>query len=259
MKKKLVFTKMHGIGNDFVLLDNRKQNIEITNSLVTALSNRHRGIGFDQLLVVDNSEIKGCDAAYRFFNPDGSQAEQCGNGQRCISHYLHSTDPTKTQFCLSGLAGKIESKILDNGEVQVNMGKVSSIDFVEINHQQCFQVDFGNPHLVTIIDDVDNCQLSDLNQQFTKSYNKGINFEVVEILAKDCIKIRVYERGTGETLACGSGACASVAALQSVGKLNNKVKVMLPGGNLVVEYLEPTNNLLLTGSATPVFTGEIKL
>ncbi len=257
MKKKFSFEKMHGIGNDFVLIDNRNQTIEITPNFVKSLSDRHTAIGFDQLLLVEDSDVEGCDAAYRFFNPDGSQAEQCGNGQRCISKYLHQQNPSKILFCLSGLAGLMHSEILGNGDVSVNMGEISSIETLMINNQKCFHVDFGNPHLVTVFDDVDNCQLSELNQQFTKNYVDGINFEVVEILTKDTIKIRVFERGTGETLACGSGACASVAALQSIGKLNNRVKVMLPGGNLVVEYQQSTNKLLLTGSATPVFTGEI--
>ena len=259
MKKTFSFKKMHGIGNDFALIDNRNQAIEITSNFVKFLSDRHTGIGFDQLLLVENSDVDGCDAAYRFFNPDGSQAEQCGNGQRCISKYLHQQDPTKIQFCLSGLAGTMYSEILENGDVSVNMGKISSIETLMINNQKCFQVDFGNPHLVTVIDDVDNCQLSELNKQFTKKYVNNINFEAVEIVANDTIKIRVFERGTGETQACGSGACASVAALQSIGKLGNRVKVMLPGGNLVVEYQSSTKNLLLTGPATHVFTGEIKL
>ncbi len=259
MKKTFSFEKMHGIGNDFVLIDNRNQAIEITSNFVKSLSDRHTGIGFDQLLLVENSNIEGCDAAYKFFNPDGSQAEQCGNGQRCISKYLHRQNSTNIRFCLSGLAGIMYSEILENGDVSVNMGNISSIEPLIINNQKCFHVDFGNPHLVTVIDDVDNCQLSELNKQFTKKYVKGINFEVVEIIANDAIKIRVFERGTGETLACGSGACASVAALQSIGKLNNRVKVMLPGGNLVVEYQSSTNNLLLTGPAIHVFTGEIKL
>ncbi|MCF6319647.1 MAG: diaminopimelate epimerase [Proteobacteria bacterium] len=259
MKKTVSFQKMHGIGNDFVLIDKRNQILEMTSNFVKSLSDRHTGIGFDQLLLVEDSDVEGCDAAYRFYNPDGSQAEQCGNGQRCISKYLHQLEPTKSQFCLSGLAGLMYSEILENGDVRVNMGQTSSIRGLVINDQICFQVDFGNPHLVNVVDNVDNCQLSTLNQQLTKSYVNGINFEVVEILANDTIKIRVFERGTGETLACGSGACASVAALQSIGKLNNRVKVMLPGGDLVVEYQPSTNNLLLTGSATHVFTGEIKL
>lgn len=257
MSDAIAFEKMHGIGNDFVLIDNRTQNINITPELVVFLGDRHKGIGFDQLLLVDSSEHENCDAAYRFYNPDGSQAEQCGNGQRCISHYLHRQNPQQTQFCLSGLAGLIHSQVLPNGEISVNMGKVSSIQAVSINHYACFQVDFGNPHLVLEVDNVKQCQLQELNVKFTKNYPQGINLEVVEIIARDCIKIRVFERGTGETLACGSGACASVAALQSVGKLDNRVKVMLPGGNLMVEYQAATENLILTGSATPVFTGEI--
>ena len=257
MSKSIVFEKMHGIGNDFVLIDNRVQKIEKPIDLAISLSDRHKGVGFDQLLFIDDSDIGDCDAAYRFFNPDGSQAEQCGNGQRCISKYLSLLEPSKSKFCLSGLAGLMHSEILDNGDIQVNMGQVSKIQAININKKTCFEVSFGNPHLVTTIEDVDGCHLLQLNQQFTKEYQGGINFEVVEIISRDSIKIRVFERGTGETQACGSGACASVAALQSIGKLNNRVKVILPGGNLMVEYKESSKDLLLTGPATHVFTGKI--
>lgn len=258
MNRGLAFEKMHGIGNDFVLIDSRTQNIGTPSELAISLSDRHKAVGFDQLLIIDHSDINGCDAAYRFFNPDGSQAEQCGNGQRCISKYLHLLEPKKFKFKLSGLAGIMSSEVLHNGDVSVNMGKVSSIQSHVINNQTCFQVNFGNPHLVSVIDDVDNCQLAQLNQEFTKGFKSSINFEVVKIVSRDCIKIRVFERGTGETQACGSGACASVAALQSIGKLNNRVKVILPGGNLMVECLKSSQDLLLTGPATHVFTGELK-
>lgn len=258
-KEPVVFEKMHGIGNDFVLIDNRKINILFTKGKVSSLANRHTGIGFDQLLVIDDSEFEECDAAYRFFNPDGSEAEQCGNGQRCLSKYLHMKNPKQSEFCLSGLSGNIYSTVHSDGTVTVNMGQVNDIEDITIANQVCYQVDFGNPHLVTLVDSVSDSNLSQLNTKFCQEFINDINFEIVDIISASEIKIRVHERGTGETLACGSGACASVAALLRAGKISNKVKVMLPGGNLVVEYNQQNKNICLSGAAQHVFTGKINL
>jgi diaminopimelate epimerase len=257
MKQGFVFEKMHGIGNDFVLIDNRDKQLKLSQEQIKALANRHTGIGFDQLLWLENSQLAGCDVAYRFFNPDGSEAEQCGNGQRCITRYLNRKYPDKTQFRVSGLAGIIDSKIDDSGLVTVNMGGFQSINKIMIQKQLCHHVVSGNPHFVIECSDIENCNLQALNQKYTQAYKEGINFEIVEILNRNQIKIRVDERGTGETLACGSGACAAVMALHSNGQLNNKVKVLLPGGALMVEYIESDNNIYLTGPAEHVFTGEM--
>ena len=259
MKRMIAFEKMHGIGNDFVLIDNRFQQIELSTALIQSMADRHTGIGFDQLLLIDDSQVLGCDAAYRFFNPDGSEAEQCGNGQRCISQYLGVKNPDKMEFCISGLAGLIHSKINTDGLVSVNMGTINSINQLSINNQLCHHVLFGNPHLVTEQENIMEYDLVELNNEFTKTYPQGINFEIVEIINQSEIKIRVNERGAGETLACGSGSCAAVAALQNTGQLNNIVKVMLPGGSLVVEYNETDKNIYLTGAAVHVFTGEISI
>ncbi|MBL4660849.1 MAG: diaminopimelate epimerase [Alcanivoracaceae bacterium] len=259
MKQTIAFVKMHGIGNDFVLIDNRLQHIKLSTALIRSIADRHTGIGFDQLLLIDESRLRDCDAAYRFFNPDGSEAEQCGNGQRCISKYLSMKSPEKREFCISGLSGLIHSKINTDGLVSVNMGAINAISQLTIDNQLCHHVLFGNPHLVTEQQNIMECNLINLNNELTKAYLQGINFEIVEIISKAEIKIRVSERGTGETLACGSGACAAVAALQNTGQLNNIVKVMLPGGNLVVEYNEIDKNLYLTGAAVHVFTGEISI
>lgn len=257
MKQTFVFEKMHGIGNDFVLIDNCDKQLDLSSKQIKALANRHTGIGFDQLLWLESAQ--SCDGAYRFFNPDGSEAEQCGNGQRCITKYLNIKCPEKMQFSISGLAGIIDSKIDNNGQVTVNMGSFQSIDKVMIHQQLCHHVVFGNPHLVTECSNIADCDLPSLKQQYAQSYKDGINFEIVEILSADQIKVRVDERGTGETLACGSGACAAVMALHSNGQLNNKVKVLLPGGTLMVEYNESDNNIYLTGPAEHVFTGEMTI
>lgn len=256
---QIVFEKMHGIGNDFVLIDARKQAFDVNKGNIVALANRHTGIGFDQLLLINDPHNKQCDVAYRFFNPDGSEAEQCGNGQRCISYYLHKLNPEKTEFCISGLAGLIHSKIVDVNLVTVNMGQVHSCETLTLVGLPCHQVTFGNPHLVTIAHDIQSCDLDLLKKRYTSHFEQGINFELVEIISRSHIKLRVYERGTGETLACGSGASAAVYALYAGGQVDNKVKVVLPGGTLMVEYNQQDKNIYLTGPAQHVFTGEIKL
>lgn len=253
------FVKMHGIGNDFMLIDCRFMKIKLSSEDIVCLSNRHTGIGFDQLLLLSKTDEDRCDAAYQFFNPDGSRAEQCGNGQRCLSLYLHQQNPLKTSFSLSGLAGIVRSKVLPNKQVRVNMGSMKSFLIKDVNKQECYELDFGNPHLVTCVDDVNTCNLESINNDFTNKYPKGINFEVVQIISTKEIKIRVHERGTGETLACGSGACAAAFALMQLGELVSKVKVVLPGGELMVEYNQEENTIYLTGPAQSVFTGEIIL
>ena len=250
---------MHGIGNDFVLIDNRLLGIKLSTKDIINLSNRHTGIGFDQLLLLSQTNEDGCDATYQFFNPDGSQAEQCGNGQRCLSLYLHQKNPNQTSFRLSGMAGIVSSEILPNKQVKVNMGSMKYCLPKEINKQRCFELNFGNPHLVTCVNDVKACDLESMNKVYTNQYPKGINFEIVQILSTNKINIRVHERGTGETQACGSGACAAAYALIQAGELNTKVTVVLPGGELMVEYNQEKNIIYLTGPAQQVFTGEIIL
>ncbi len=257
MRQEIHFAKMHGIGNDFILVDNREQNIIFSDGLITNLANRHTGIGFDQLIVLDDSTEEKCDAAYRFFNPDGSPAEQCGNGQRCIALYLNSQNSKQEKFCVSGMAGKIRSILVDRECVKVNMGKVTSIRKYISGQREMFHVLFGNPHLVVDYNGIDTCDLTRVNEKYTTEYPEGINLEIAEIITKNTIKIRVHERGTGETNACGSGACAAVAALQNNGQLDNKVKVILPGGTLMVEYNKQNRNFYLTGPAKHVFSGEI--
>jgi len=250
---------MQGIGNDFVVVDTRKQKISFSVQQIKALANRHLGIGFDQLIIIGEPKDTSCDASYRFFNPDGSKAQQCGNGQRCIALYLHKLKPQNFKFKVSGLAGVICSEILKDNRVSVSMGKLNSIESRIINTRKCCYVDLGNPHLVIEVDDVASCDLADLYQQINPCFQQGVNLEIVQILSDKQIKIRVHERGTGETLACGSGACAAVIALNHQSKINHKATVLLPGGELMVEYQQSNNNIKLTGPARYIFTGEISL
>ena len=257
--QNILFEKMHGLGNDFVLIDKRQQNFEVNQHVIKKMANRHTGIGFDQLLLIDHAGDDHCDASYRFFNPDGSEAQQCGNGQRCLSYYLHSQNPNQTTFCLTGLAGDMHSEVLLDGRVRVNMSGIQSIQQTTIDQSECLHVLFGNPHLVTQLATVDDCDLSQLNHRLTSQFTDGINLEIVEKIDRQSIKIRVHERGTGETLACGSGACAAAYAMYHAGKVEPCITVNLPGGELMVEYDKNTDNIYLTGAATHVFSGKIRI
>ena len=259
MANSITFEKMHGIGNDFVLIDNRSFKIKLDTTSIKKLANRHTGIGFDQLIIIESPPSTEFDASYRFFNPDGSEAEQCGNGQRCISYYLSKQSPEKKSFHISGLAGAMQSTIHNNGQISVEMGYVQEFDVLSIAKSACYFVNFGNPHLVVVKENISSCDLEKLKNKYTSQYPQGINFELSQIIDKKTIKLRVHERGTGETLACGSGACAAVFALHSNGLLDDKVEVQLPGGVLTVEVSLLKKTIYLTGPAAHVFTGEISL
>ncbi len=247
------FDKMQGCGNDFVVLDNRNQSVVLNKKLIENICDRHFGIGCDQLIVLSNSDTPDYQAHYQFFNPDASEAEQCGNGQRCIAWYLHRLNPETTSFKVSGLAGVISSSILENQQVKINIGDVTSIEQSSMNDNPVFEVQLANPHRVLQVKNVSDCNLNHYKKLYSKS--EDVNLEIVEIINREEIKIRVHERGTGETLACGSGACAAVVAFQSVKQLSNRVKVRLPGGDLVVEYKPYQDEIYLTGPAEFVFSG----
>jgi diaminopimelate epimerase len=249
----LKFDKMHGCGNDFVVIDNRIQAIDLNHKFITTICDRRFGIGCDQLIIISESQDTNCQAHYQFYNPDASQAEQCGNGQRCIAWYLHRLNPEKFSFKVSGLAGVINSQILDHQNVRINIGGVSDITCHLINEQTVIDVQLANPHRVLQVENVSKCDLNQLKN--TYSANVDVNLEIVEILNQHEINIRVHERGTGETLACGSGACAAVLAFQASNQLSEQVKVHLPGGDLVVEYQPNQNEIFLTGPAKHIFSG----
>jgi diaminopimelate epimerase len=248
------FSKMHGCGNDFVVLDNRYQAVRLNSSLIKNICDRHIGIGCDQLIVLSKAETQDIHARYQFFNPDASEAEQCGNGQRCIAWYLHSQDQETFNFKVSGLAGVINSSILDDNSIKVNIGTVIQVVEKQVHENQVFDVQLANPHRVLQVHNVSIINLNHYKTLYTDI--EDVNFEIVEIINKEEIKLRVHERGTGETLACGSGACAAVIALRSNQQLSDRVKVHLPGGDLVVEYNPTQDEIYLTGPAKFVFSGE---
>jgi len=274
----VTFTKMHGLGNDFMVVDLISQHAHLRPEQVRRLADRHIGIGFDQLLLVEPPGKPGVDFRYRIFNADGSEVEQCGNGARCFAVFVRDKKLTnKDCIRVETKNGDIELNINEDGRVLVNMGEpvfepknipfvaetASSVYAVEIDSEivQLSAVSMGNPHAVLQVDELNDQQVETLgpliekHQRFPEKVNAGF----MEVVHKRFIKLRVFERGVGETLACGTGACAAVASGIERGVLESPVEVRLPGGNLRIEWQGPGTSLLMEGPATTVFEGKIRI
>ena len=272
------FTKMQGIGNDFVVIDGFSQPINLNSEQIRQLSNRHFGIGCDQLLMVEKPTHPDADFRYRIFNADGGEVEQCGNGARCFVRFVHDQKLTdKTQICVETANGLIHPKLEDDGLVTVNMGsprfEPSEIPFItkqsaltyqlsiETTQVEISTVSMGNPHAVQIVDSVDDAPLQtqgpliENHVQFPQRVNAGF----MQIINQHKIKLRVFERGAGETLACGTGACAATVAGIRLGKLVSPVKVTMRGGDLNISWEGNNAAVMITGPALSVFTGEIEI
>ncbi|EDP57434.1 diaminopimelate epimerase [Vibrio sp. AND4] len=270
------FSKMHGLGNDFMVVDCITQNVFFSQDLIRRLANRHTGVGFDQLLVVEAPYDPETDFHYRIFNADGSEVEQCGNGARCFARFVRLKGLTnKYSISVSTKKGKITLAIEDDGEVAVNMGvpefEPNKIPFKAKQKEKtyimrtgektlfCGAVSMGNPHVVTVVDDVDTAEVETLgpllesHERFPERANAGF----MQIVDRNNIRLRVYERGTGETQACGSGACGAVAVGIMQGLLDENVKVSLPGGDLRISWQGPGKPLFMAGPATHVFDGQL--
>lgn len=273
------FTKMQGLGNDYVYIDAINQKIENESSLAQIISNRHFGIGSDGLILICSSEI--ADFKMRMFNSDGSEAEMCGNGIRCVGKFVYDKGLTnKTTLKIETLAGVKELKInLKEGKVdtvRVDMGEpileaekipvVSSEKMaknleLEIEEREfnftC--VSMGNPHAITFIENVENFEVEKYGSKIevNERFPKKTNVEFIEIVNKEYIKMRVWERGAGETLACGTGACASVVAGIINNLIERKVTVELLGGILEIEWNKEDNHVYMTGPAVTVYEGEL--
>ncbi len=261
------FTKMHGLGNDFMVIDNTKGDILLTKKQIQTLADRHFGIGFDQLLMVESSQE--FDFGYRIFNANGFEVEQCGNGARCFARFvrkksLSSANPLKVET----QAGVIELSINADNSVTVAMGKPSfepskigllleKSDNYQLEGFELGAVSMGNPHLVMIVDDIniDIKTTAIILQNSTKLKNSA-NIGFMQIVNQDEIRLRVYERGAGETLACGSGACAATAYGVKIGRLNARVVVHLSGGQVHVTHTKQ-GSILLSGPAEFVFEGRV--
>ena len=273
------FTKMHGLGNDYVYMDAIHQHIEKESSLAQFVSNRHFGIGSDGLILICKSDV--ADFKMRMFNADGSEAEMCGNGIRCVGKFVYDKGLTnKTQVTIETLAGiKILQLNVENGKVKtvkVDMGEpilepkkipviseekpVRNLELKAEDKEFKFTcVSMGNPHAITIVDNTKEFDVERYGKQLEidKAFPNKTNVEFIEIIDKNNIKMRVWERGAGETLACGTGACASVVACALNDLTEHKVNVELLGGMLEIEWSKEDNHVYMTGPAVTVFEGEL--
>jgi len=275
---KLQFTKMHGAGNDFVVLDGVRQNIDLTASQYQALADRHFGIGCDQILLVQPATRPDCDFRYRIFNADGGEVQQCGNGARCFVRFVHEQGLTpKREIRVETAAGIILPKLEGDGRVTVNMGpprfEPGAIPFHAAARALTYRIDvagreveisalsMGNPHAVLLVDDVNAAPVAELGPQIEHHarFPQRVNVGFMQIVSREQIRLRVFERGTGETLACGTGACAAVVAGISRGWLAERVSVETRGGELVIAWAGGDNPVFLTGPAVTVFHGEIEV
>lgn len=273
----LKFTKMHGLGNDFVVLDGIHQKIELDRQQIRRLADRHFGIGCDQLLLVEKAEGEA-DFRYRIFNADGGEVEQCGNGARCFVRYVHDHGLTrKNEIRVETLSGVISPKLETDGAVTVNMGKPRfeprEIPFDAVQCELTYTLEIqgrpvtisalsmGNPHAVLLVNDVDTAPvetdgaLIEVHPRFPKKVNVGF----MQVIDRSHIKLRVFERGAGETLACGTGACAAVVAGIRLGLLDRRVAVNARGGELTIDWPQDDAPVWMTGPAVTVFEGEITL
>ncbi|MBL8403891.1 MAG: diaminopimelate epimerase [Dechloromonas sp.] len=275
---KLKFSKMHGLGNDFVVLDGVRQQVSLSPEQLVYLADRHFGVGCDQILLVEKTAQPGIDFRYRIFNADGGEVEQCGNGARCFVRFVHDQGLTdKRQIRVETLKGTIEPRLEADGNVTVDMGEPrflpAEIPFMAdedvIIHLldvadetlETTVVSMGNPHAVQVVDDVEthpvgqHGPLIERHERFPKRVNAGF----MQIVDRHSIKLRVYERGSGETMACGTGACAAAVAGIRRGLLDSPVRVTTRGGDLSIAWGGLGRPVLMTGPAVTVFSGEIEL
>ncbi|GAA3909460.1 diaminopimelate epimerase [Halomonas cibimaris] len=272
------FTKMHGLGNDFVMIDLITQRARIDAAQVRRLADRRFGIGFDQLLVVEPPRDPDMDFRYRIYNADGSEAENCGNGARCFARFVRDQRLThKREIRVETAGGPLMLAVQHDGRVRVDMGQPrftpSALPFdapgdrplhaleVDGARLEIGVVSMGNPHAVLQVADVDSAPVAELGPliEAHPRFACNVNAGFMEVVAPDYIRLRVFERGTGETWACGTGACAAVATGIRQGLLKSPVTVALPGGELSVEWAGPDASLVMVGPAERVFDGRVAL
>jgi diaminopimelate epimerase len=271
------FTKMHGLGNDFVVIDGVRQHINLTTEAIKKLANRNLGIGCDQVLLIEPPSDKNIDFNYRIFNCDGSEVEQCGNGARCMGRYIADQQLSGKKTVLLQTKNRVmEVTIKPKNLVTANMGAPiftpKEIPFNSQQQDKLYSIEagsqnfeiaalsVGNPHAVLQVDDIDTAAVEDIGPliQANKQFPESVNVGFMQIIDRQNIRLRVYERGVGETQACGSGACAAAVAAIQQDLVDSKVKLKLLGGELSVEWLGEGEPILMTGPAETVFHGKIK-
>ena len=279
---KLHFTKMHGIGNDFIVLDHTKSPFQLTREIIQSLSHRQLGIGFDQLLVVENSSIKDVDFKYRIFNQDGGEVEQCGNGARCFYRFVkdkHLTD--KTSIRVETKSGVIVLTEDHEHLIEVNMGEPifnpQLIPFISDTEENEYAISIdlpdqkgliniaalsmGNPHAVITVEDINKAPVESVGTYLESHalFPKRVNVGFMEIVTPHHIRLRVFERGVGETLACGTGACAAAVSGIKRHLLTTPVKVDMRGGSLSINWKGDKNPVMMKGPAVTIFEGDIEI
>lgn len=274
----IAFTKMHGLGNDFIVIEALDQSVAIPAEKIRRLADRHFGIGFDQMLLVEPPTSTEMDFSYRIFNADGIEVEQCGNGARCFARFVYDRGLTeKKEIRVGTRSGIIVPRLLDDGRVCVDMGapqfEPGKIPFIAERRQPAYKLDLeagnieigavsmGNPHAVQVVADIEEAPVTmtgpeiEHHPQFPQRVNAGY----MQIIDRHNIRLRVWERGSGETLACGTGACAAAVVGIEQGILDNPVKVSLRGGTLDIEWAGQQSPVLMTGPAEYVFEGMFEM
>jgi diaminopimelate epimerase len=275
---KIRFSKMHGLGNDFVVIDAINQPLELSAEQARRLADRHFGVGCDQILVVQRPTLPGVDFRYRIFNADGGEVEQCGNGARCFVSFVWQKGlSTQREIRVETRSGIIAPRLETNGEVSVDMGAPrfgaaeipflsdsdAAVQTLDLGDRQIeiSAVSMGNPHAVQLVADVAAAPVArdgpliESHPRFPQRVNAGF----MQVLDRHAIRLRVYERGAGETLACGTGACAAVVAGVRRGLLDSPVRVTMRGGELSIAWSGPGRSVVMTGPAVSVFDGEIEI
>ena len=278
MATRLKFTKMHGLGNDFVVFDATVQPLQFSTQQLRSLADRHFGIGCDQILLVEKPRSADTDFYYRIFNADGGEVEQCGNGARCFVRFVHDKKLTaKTRIRVGTLGGVIEPQLEADGQVTVNMGEPvfdparipfeapqQALTYDLVIDKKLFKINglsMGNPHAVQLVANVDDAPVASDGPRIESHprFPKRVNAGFMQVVSRTHIRLRVYERGVGETLACGTGACAAVVAGVQRGLLDARVRVTTRGGDLMIGWAGTGQPVMMTGPAVTVFEGEVAL
>jgi len=273
---RLAFTKMHGLGNDFIVFDAAGPDEVPSSATLRRLADRRTGIGFDQALVLEPPRRAGTDVYYRIFNADGSEVEQCGNGARCIARLVATRASLRDRpLLMDSPGGLVEARLRRDGSVSVAMGvpdfAPTALPFLAEREAPSYHLDLpagpvefgavsiGNPHVVIRVRSVDDAPVDSVGPAMENHarFPRRVNVGFLEIVAPDHVRLRVFERGAGETQACGTGACAAVAVARRHGPLAEEVRVDLPGGRLTVQWPGPGEPIWLTGPAETAFEGQV--
>jgi diaminopimelate epimerase len=275
---QISFTKMQGLGNDFVVIDAYNTPIQLSTQQIKAMADRHFGIGFDQLLMVERPTTENADFRYRIFNADGSEVEQCGNGARCFVRFVHEQKLTnKSRITVETASGIIYPELQADGMVTVDMGipkfSPAEIPFIAERTQDTYRiqlsqdeiefatVSMGNPHAVCLVSDVEQAPVERVGAALEShpSFPNRVNVGFMQVMHAHHIKLRVFERGAGETLACGTGACAAAVSGIRRGLLQSPVTVSTRGGDLTIAWAGDKSKVMMTGPAVSVFNGTIEI